>query len=117
MPLVSRGLGESGGVALSITRSDEIYSGWSGCQSADQDAYVYKHALNGIRIDGLTAHGFVSQERRCAVVAFSPCMESASPFFRIGLLQVCDRGIRHDRLLLGELFTQSRNGQIVVHFS
>ena len=57
-------------------------------ENADQDVGVYKHALNAIRIDAIAANAFIAQERRRAIMAFSPFVKLAGPLFRIGFLQV-----------------------------
>src|SRR5271165_448867 len=78
-------------------------------QRADQDACVYEHALNAVRINAFAADGFIAQQGRCAVVAFSPLMKLASPFRRIGSLQVCNGGRWLCGMLLRYLFYPSLN--------
>ena len=74
------------------------------------DACVHKHALNKIRIDAFAAYSFIAQKRRCAVVALSPFVKPPGPHFRIGSLQVRDRG-RRLRKLLGDLLNPSLDRQ------
>lgn len=57
-----------------------------------QDASIYKHWLNEVRIDALATNGLIVQERGFPAVAFRPLMELSRPFFRIGSLLVSNEG-------------------------
>jgi len=68
---------------------------------------------NSIRfwINTFTADGFVAQERRGTVVAFSPLMKLTSPFFRIAFLETCDRSRLCRRMLLRDSLNPPFNRQ------
>ena len=80
-------------------------------EGSDQHACVYKHALQTIGVNALAADGFIAQKRSCASVTFRPLMKPASPFLRVGSLQVRDGCRLRFHMLHGDLLHPSLHRQ------
>jgi hypothetical protein len=61
-------------------------------QGAKQRAGIYKHALNPVGVDAITAHSLVGEYVRVGIMAVDPDIELGGPFSWVRFLQMSNRG-------------------------